>query len=51
MLGRGHIFMVFWIVLHAVAFALAAVNYGLKDNLNNARNTFGWTFSELKYAD
>ena len=47
MTGGKRLFMAFWVLLHVLAFGLALVHYTLKDNLVNARGTFGWTFSQL----
>ena len=44
MTGTRRLFMIFWAILHAVAFAFSIVHYDLKDNLVTARATFGWTF-------
>jgi len=39
--GGRRLFFFVWIFLHALVFGLGMVNYGYKDNLNNARATFG----------
>ena len=44
--GGRRIFFGLWIFVHALAFALAFVNFTLKDNLTTARATFGITFGE-----
>lgn len=36
-----------WIILHIIAFALSCVQYGLKDNLKDARQAYGFSFSKL----
>jgi len=45
--GRTRLFIVVWMMLHLIGFAFAMVNYGLKDNLNNARSTFGFSYGSL----
>jgi hypothetical protein len=47
--GGRQIFFGLWILLHALAFAFAFVNFSLKDNLNGARGTFGVTFSTFPF--
>ncbi|KAJ7603133.1 ferric reductase NAD binding domain-containing protein [Roridomyces roridus] len=42
--GRIGLFFIVFLGLHLVAFILAWLHYSLKDNLNNARATFGITF-------
>jgi NADPH oxidase len=42
--GRQMTFAV-WVILHVLVFGLGFAHYGLKDNLNNARATFGITFT------
>jgi hypothetical protein len=51
MKGMSKLFIGFWIALHIVAFSLSVVNYQMKDNLNNARSMFGWTFGKLAIPD
>ncbi|KAF7377911.1 FAD-binding FR-type domain-containing protein [Mycena sanguinolenta] len=48
--GRQRIFFAVFILLHLVVAALGFVHYGLKDNLNNARKTFGITFTIARAA-
>jgi len=42
--GGRQIFFGVWVLLHALVFIFGAVNYQLKDNLVEARQTFGITF-------
>ncbi|EIW68732.1 hypothetical protein TREMEDRAFT_32037 [Tremella mesenterica DSM 1558] len=42
--GPRRLFMVFWILLHMVAFAFALIHYDLKDNLVTARSLFNYTY-------
>ncbi|KAF0484145.1 NADPH oxidase [Gigaspora margarita] len=48
--GARTIFFFVWIFLHALVFAMAFLNYFFSDNLNNARQTFGITFSTARAA-
>jgi NADPH oxidase len=48
--GGRRIFFGLWIFVHALAFALAFVNFQLKDNLTTARATFGITFCFARSA-
>lgn len=45
--GMGKIFLVFWVALHVIALGLAILHYQMKDNLDGARSSFGWTFGKL----
>jgi hypothetical protein len=40
----SRLFLIFWVVLHVVGFGMSMVQYKMKDNLNNARGMFGWSF-------
>ncbi|KAJ6607226.1 NADPH oxidase [Mycena sp. CBHHK59/15] len=42
--GQRHVFFGVFLILHVIAAILAWLHYSLKDNLNNARATFGITF-------
>ncbi|KAI9635465.1 ferric reductase NAD binding domain-containing protein [Dioszegia hungarica] len=42
--GRSSLSILAWIILHIIAFALSCVQYGLKDNLNDARQAYGFSF-------
>ncbi|KAJ6461087.1 NADPH oxidase [Mycena sanguinolenta] len=48
--GRQRIFFAVFILLHLLVAALGFVHYGLKDNLNNARRTYGITFTIARAA-
>lgn len=48
--GTRRVFVFVFIVLHALVFAFASVNYALKDNLQIARDTFGFTFTVARAA-
>ncbi|KAJ7202026.1 NADPH oxidase [Mycena pura] len=48
--GRQKIFFVVFLFLHLLVTVLGFVHYGLKDNLNNARATFGITFTIARAA-
>jgi hypothetical protein len=39
-------FLVFWVVLHVIAFGMSIIQYKMKDNLDGAREMFGWSFGE-----
>ena len=43
--GGRQLFFAVWIILHLLVAAFGAINYQLKDNLVNARATFGVTYS------
>ncbi|KAJ6605086.1 NADPH oxidase [Mycena sp. CBHHK59/15] len=43
--GQRHLFFATFIFLHLIVTVLGFLHYGLKDNLNNARATFGITFT------
>jgi NADPH oxidase len=43
--GRQRILFAVFLFLHLLVAILGLVHYGLKDNLTNARKTFGITFS------
>jgi NADPH oxidase len=45
--GQRHLFFAVFLFLHLIVSVLGFMHYGLKDNLNNARRTFGITFSAL----
>jgi hypothetical protein len=45
-LGSRRFFMLVWVFLQAIGFAFGIVQYGLNDDYNNARTTFGYTFGE-----
>lgn len=45
--GIGKIFLIFWVMLHVVGLGLAILHYQMKDNLDGARQAFGWTFGQL----
>jgi len=45
--GGRQLFFAVWIFLHLLVAAFGAVNYQFKDNLVNARATFGVTYSAL----
>jgi hypothetical protein len=42
--GGKRLFFSAWIFLHLLVIAFGALNYGLKDDLTNARATFGITY-------
>ena len=42
--GGRRLFFFVWIFLHLLVFAFGFVHYQLKDNLNNARASFGYGF-------
>ncbi|KAF8267727.1 FAD-binding domain-containing protein [Lactarius quietus] len=48
--GGKRIFFFVWIFLHLLVIAFGALNYGLKDNLTNARATFGVTYITARSA-
>lgn len=48
--GSRRITVVVFVVVHAMIFAFAFVNYQLKDNLTNARATFGLTYPTARAA-
>ncbi|KAJ7244433.1 NADPH oxidase [Mycena haematopus] len=48
--GRQRIFFAIFLFLHLLVAVLGFVHYGLKDNLNNARKTFGITFTIARAA-
>ena len=45
-----HVFVSIFIVVHAMIFAFGFVNYHMKDNMTNARATFGITYSIARAA-
>jgi NADPH oxidase len=47
--GQRHLFFATFLFLHLIVSVLGFMHYGLKDNLTNARHTFGITFSEPIY--
>jgi hypothetical protein len=48
--GGKHIFISIWIFLHLVVAVFGFLTYQLKDNLTNARATFGITFGAFLLA-
>jgi len=48
--GQRHILFATFLFLHLLVAVLGFVHYGLKDNLNNARATFGITFTIARAA-
>ncbi|KAI4109208.1 MAG: hypothetical protein L6R37_000639 [Teloschistes peruensis] len=48
--GSRFLFLATFAVVHAMVFAFGFLNYHLKDNLNNARSTFGSTYSIARAA-
>ncbi|KAF7356062.1 FAD-binding FR-type domain-containing protein [Mycena venus] len=48
--GRQQIFFAVFLLLHLIVLVLGFVHYGLKDNLNTARATFGITFTIARAA-
>jgi predicted ferric reductase len=48
--GGKRLFFSVWIFLHLLVIAFGALNYGLKDNLVNARATFGVTYTIARAA-
>lgn len=48
--GTRRMFVFVFMVLHGLVFAFASVNYALKDNLQIARDTFGFTFTVARAA-
>ncbi|GFZ49171.1 hypothetical protein JCM24511_06921 [Saitozyma sp. JCM 24511] len=42
--GSRRFFMLVWVFLQAIGFAFGIVQYGLNDDYNGARTTFGYTF-------
>jgi NADPH oxidase 2 len=43
--GGKHLFFAVWVFLHLLVAVFGVFHYGLKDNLTQARATFGVTFS------
>jgi len=43
--GGKRLFFAVWVLLHLLVAIFGVFNYGMKDNLNTARATFGVTFS------
>lgn len=43
-------FLIFWLILHIVGFGMSIIHYKMKDNLNNARGMFGWSFGTSPYT-
>lgn len=43
--GAQHLFIFMFATVHSMIFAFGFINYHMKDNLNNARATFGVTYS------
>jgi NADPH oxidase len=48
--GQRHTFFAVFLLLHLLVAVLGFMHYGLKDNLNNARATFGITFTIARAA-
>ncbi|KAH9054219.1 NADPH oxidase [Lactarius vividus] len=48
--GGKRLFFFVWVFLHLLVAALGCLHYGLKDNLNTARATFGITFTIARAA-
>ncbi|KAF7303642.1 FAD-binding FR-type domain-containing protein [Mycena indigotica] len=48
--GRQRVFFAVFLLLHLLVAALGVVHYGWKDNLSNARATFGVTFTIARAA-
>lgn len=48
--GGKRIFFFVWVFLHLLVAVLGGLHYGLKDNLTNARATFGITFTIARAA-
>ncbi|KAI3613221.1 nadph oxidase isoform 2 [Moniliophthora roreri] len=48
--GARQIFFGVWIFLHILVAALGFINYQFKDNLQNARRTFGFTYAIARTA-
>ncbi|KAJ7349283.1 NADPH oxidase [Mycena albidolilacea] len=48
--GQRHLFFAVFLFLHLIVSVLGFMHYGLKDNLNNARATFGITFTIARAA-
>ncbi|KAJ7632238.1 NADPH oxidase [Roridomyces roridus] len=48
--GQRHIFFATFLILHLIVAILGFMHYGLKDNLNTARATFGITFTIARAA-
>ncbi|KAJ7653160.1 NADPH oxidase [Mycena polygramma] len=48
--GRQRVLFAVFIFLHLIVLVLGFVHYGLKDNLNTARKTFGITFTIARAA-
>lgn len=46
--GGRRTFFALWVLVHALVFSFGFVHYQLKDNLNGARGTFGWTFATAR---
>lgn len=42
--GGRQLFFGVWVLLHLLVAVFGFIHYSLKDNLNNARKTFGITF-------
>lgn len=48
--GGAQLFIAVWVFLHCLVAAFGFLNYDLKDNLDNARKTFGVTYSIARGA-
>lgn len=48
--GAQHLFVFMFVVVHSMIFAFGFINYHMKDNLSNARTTFGATYSVARAA-
>lgn len=48
--GSQHLFILMFVVVHSMIFAFGFVNYHMKDNMNDARATFGVTYSIARAA-
>lgn len=48
--GSSRLFFTFWVLLHTLVFSFGFIHYQLKDNLVNARQSFGWTFAMARAA-
>ena len=47
--GGKRLFFAVWVFLHLLVAIFGVFNYGMKDNLNTARATFGVTFSAFSF--
>lgn len=48
--GSQHLFLFMFAVVHSMIFAFGFINYHMKDNMNKARATFGFTYPIARAA-